>query len=224
MDPLDNPVWHALTGPQATVADGRAPALRYALDVAPFCALPDAPDAGAWAALAQLVGPARTAALVRHVGAVPQGWSEVLRVPCVQMVATAAVEAAPAPGAVALGDDDVAEMQALVDTTRPGPFLARTIVLGEYVGVRIGGALAAMAGERMRPPGYGEISSVCTDPAHRGRGLASMLVRDLVGRIRARGDTPMLHVVTTNTAAISLYAAMGFAMRREIDVVVVRAP
>jgi hypothetical protein len=75
------------------------------------------------------------------------------------------------PEAVALGPADVPEMLDLVERTQPGPFLPRTIMLGTYLGIRRGGALVAMAGERMRPPGWTEISAVCTDPAHRGQGL-----------------------------------------------------
>jgi GNAT superfamily N-acetyltransferase len=88
------------------------------------------------------------------------------------------VAVAPDPGAVVLGPDDVPEMLDLVKRTRPGPFRQATIAMGTYLGFRAAsGALVAMAGERMRPLGWTEISAVCTDPAHRGRGLATRLVR-----------------------------------------------
>jgi predicted GNAT family acetyltransferase len=69
-----------------------------------------------------------------------------------------------------------------------------------------------MAGERLKPPGWTEISAVCTDDAWRGHGFASRLVRVLVGHIKARGDTPFLHAVAVNTGAIRLYEAMGFTV------------
>ena len=97
------------------------------------------------------------------------------------------------PEAVRLGPADVPEMLDLVARTEPGPFVPRTIALGTYLGIRRGGALVAMAGERMRPPGWGEISAVCTDPAHRGQGLAGRLVRAVGAVIRERGDVPFLH-------------------------------
>ena len=50
-----------------------------------------------------------------------------------------------------------------------------------------------MAGERLRPPGWTEISAVCTDPAWRGHGLASRLTRAVAACIVARGETPFLH-------------------------------
>lgn len=37
--PLDNPVWHALTGPHANVALGRGAARHYPRDIAPFSAI-----------------------------------------------------------------------------------------------------------------------------------------------------------------------------------------
>ena len=110
---------------------------------------------------------------------------------------------APDPEALVLGPDDVPEMLDLVERTRPGPFRPATITIGTYLGFRdTAGALIAMAGERMRPPGWTEISAVCTDPAHRGRGLATRLVRAVGAAIRDRGDVPFLHTTRDNTAAI----------------------
>jgi predicted GNAT family acetyltransferase len=140
------------------------------------------------------------------------------------MVATD-VEPATAPDAQLLGPDDVDDMLALVGRTHPGPFERRTIELGDYLGVRDEtGRLVAMAGMRLRLPGHTEISAVCTDEAARGRGLASALVRDLVGRILDRGETPVLHVVTTNAGAIGVYDQLGFTLRREHEVIGLRPP
>jgi hypothetical protein len=58
----------------------------------------------------------------------------------------------------------------LAERTRPGPFWAGTLAMGRYVGVRVDGELMAMAGERLRPPGWTEISAVRTAPQARGRG------------------------------------------------------
>ena len=72
-------------------------------------------------------------------------------------------------------------MLVLVAEAQPGPFLARTIEFGGYLGIRSQGRLIAMAGQRLRPPGYTEISAVATDPGHRRQGLAELLVRDSRG-------------------------------------------
>ncbi|MEU4215657.1 GNAT family N-acetyltransferase [Actinoplanes sp. NPDC026623] len=67
-----------------------------------------------------------------------------------------------------------------------------------------GGALVAMADERLHPPGWTEISAVCTDPAHRGQGLATRLVRAVAG-IRARGEIPFLHTSTRGLRSARLH-------------------
>ena len=70
----------------------------------------------------------------------------------------------------------------------------------------------------MRLTGHTEISAVCTHPDHRGGGLAATLVAELSDEIARRGERAFLHVVTDNTPAIALYEALGFTVRREVDV------
>ncbi len=132
--------------------------------------------------------------------------------------------AAPDPEAVRLGPADVPEMLDLVARTQPGPFLARTVELGTYLGIRRGGALIAMAGERLHPPGWTEISAVCTDPAFRGEGLATRLILAVAHGIRERGETPFLHTGAQNTNAIRLYESLGFRLRLRTAFLAARAP
>jgi ribosomal protein S18 acetylase RimI-like enzyme len=79
-----------------------------------------------------------------------------------------------------------------------------------------------MAGERFSAPasdsGWTEVSAVCTDPAFRGQGLASRLIRAVAARIRARGDEVFLHVLDTNLGAIALYERMGFSRLATVEV------
>lgn len=223
-DVLDNPVWHALTGPQKTVAEGSSNAARYHPDVAVFSAVSDEAPASTWDELRELVGPGGVGVLFAEPAGLPATWERVFRIPCVQMVGTD-VEPAVCSDAVHLGVDDVDDMLSLVERTRPGPFARRTIELGDYLGVRDAeGALIAMAGMRMHAPGWVEISAVCTDVKARGRGLASALVRDIVGRIRDRGESPVLHVAEDNVGAIPIYEALGFEQRMRTEVIGARAP
>ena len=219
---LDNPVWSALTGPQAGVAHREGRAVRYPLDVSPFAALADDPDEAAWIDAARLPG-ADSLVLVAPQQPPPKGWEVRMSVPGIQMLAES-VEAEPDGEAVALGPGDVPDMLELVEKTRPGPFLPRTIELGDYLGIRRDGTLVAMAGQRLRLPGWTEVSAVCTDETVRGAGLASRLVRAVVAAVRDRGDEAMLHVASTNTGAIRLYRTLGFVERREIDFMLVGAP
>ncbi len=176
-----------------------------------------------WPVLAALAGadPVLLAAPSRPP---PASWEVLGRIPGVQMVATEAMVTGPEPAAVPLGLADVDEMLDLVARTKPGPFLPRTVLLGNYLGIRQDGALVAMAGERLRPPGFAEISAVCTDPAYRGQGLAGRLIRAVAHGIRARGEIPFLHTAADNHGAIRLYEALGFRLRRPVEFSLVRPP
>jgi ribosomal protein S18 acetylase RimI-like enzyme len=220
---LDNPVWSSLTGPHARFAQRRGRAARYPPDVSPFVAIADEDDDEVWADLTALVGPGATVMLSGLLGPVPAGWGTQFRGQGLQLVATG-LRAEPDPEAVALGESDVPEMLDLVARTQPGPFLPRTVELGGYLGIRRSGALVAMAGERLHPTGWSEISAVCTDPTVRGQGLATRLVRAVGYGIRQRGETPMLHVAATNTTAIRLYRSIGFGLRRVTDFAAVQVP
>ncbi|MGW1782542.1 GNAT family N-acetyltransferase [Streptomyces sp. NPDC002143] len=221
--PLDNAVWAALDGPHALLADRVGRAARYPADVYDFAALADPGDPAAWADLLTLVGPG-TAVRVKPVQQAPDGWEVIGGGEGVQLVATEEFRTEPAPEAVTLGPDDVPEILDLVARTRPGPFLRRTIALGTYLGIRHQGRLIAMAGERLRLPGWTEISAVCTDPGHRGKGLATRLIRAVGDGVRERGDTPFLHAAADNAPAIRLYESLGFTPRRRSTIVSVRTP
>lgn len=224
MEPLDNPVWHALTGPHARLAAGDGGARRYQPDVAPFAALPDNPDAAAWHALARLVGPAGIAVVFRPAAAEPPNdWEVMFRVPTFQMVATEPIGEAD-DAFLELGAGDAAEMVALAARTKPGPFFDRSYELGGYLGLRDREGLVAMAGERLRGPRFTEISAVCTDDRARRQGLATRLVRAVAAGVESRGDTAMLHVIADNAPAIRVYRALGFETRAAFDVLALRAP
>jgi ribosomal protein S18 acetylase RimI-like enzyme len=153
----------------------------------------------------------------------PPAWELLTELDGVQLVAQD-VQDAPDPDAVVLGPADVPQMLELVARTQPGPFLRRTIELGEYLGIHRDGQLIAMAGQRFRPPGWTEISAVCTDAAFRGQGLGARLTLAVAAAIRSRGDTPFLHAAASNVGAIRLYESLGFRLRRKACFVVARAP
>ncbi len=198
-------------------------ALRYPADVAPFVALPDEPAVADWADLATLVRPGGVASTAGVAAEPPPGWDVLMRIDGVQLVDDH-VAAAHDTEAIPLGPADVPEMADLVARTRPGPFLRRTVEFGGYLGIRRGGVLVAMAGERLRPPGWTEISAVCTDGGFRGQGLATRLILAVAAAIRDRGDTPFLHASADNHSAIRLYESLGFRLRRPAIFVVARLP
>ncbi|MEU0969094.1 GNAT family N-acetyltransferase [Streptomyces sp. NPDC005917] len=220
---LDNPALASLTGPHALFAERRGRVLRYPVDVSPWLGLPEDPGAEDWADLAAMAGPGGEVGLAGFQGELPDGWELTMNIPGVQLV-DEGMDAVPEPQAVRLGPADVPEMLGLVERTRPGPFLPRTIELGTYLGIRRDGRLIAMAGERLHPPGWTEISAVCTDAAYRGEGLATRLIRAVAHGIRARGETPFLHTGAENTTAIRLYESLGFRLRRHTAFLAARVP
>jgi predicted GNAT family acetyltransferase len=78
-----------------------------------------------------------------------------------------------------------------------------------------------MAGERFHLDGWTEISAVCTEPNHRGRGLASQLIGALTAGIQLRSNRAFLHVLSNNTGAIRLYEQLGFRIRQTATITVV---
>jgi ribosomal protein S18 acetylase RimI-like enzyme len=220
---LDNPARAALLGPQAHLAERCGAALRYPADISPFIALPDNPSDGDWDDLAKLIGPGGVAATAGVSAVPPSEWQVLMNMAGVQLTGER-VAAEPATDLIPLGPGDVPEMLDLVARTRPGPFLPRTIELGGYVGIRVSGALVAMAGERLRPAGWSEISAVCTDPGFRGQGLATRLTLAVASAITDRGEMPFLHAAADNVNAIRLYESLGFRLRRPATFVAMRAP
>ncbi|WGM39774.1 GNAT family N-acetyltransferase [Caulobacter sp. NIBR1757] len=217
--PLNRPIWNALKLSQRQHAITRGQAVRFDPAFGQFAAIPDTtPDS--LAALGELVREHGDVILFEpaDLPAVP-GAELVQRAPIVQMIAEQQI----APGkslfdVEPLTDADGDEMLALATLTRPGPFFSRTHELGDFVGVREGGVLIAMAGERMRCGPFTEVSGVCTLPEHRGKGLAGHLTRHVTGAIQARGETPFLHAWASNTGAIGLYESLGYVRRAELTV------
>jgi len=217
---LDNPAYAALCGPHARFAQVRGRVRRYPVDVAPFLALPSPPSAQDWQDAAGLLAPGAYAAVGYSGDELPDGWQAVAAFDLVQMIGerVTGVECAEA---IPLGAADVPEMLELVAQTEPGPFLTRTVEMGDYLGIRRDGGLVAMAGERLRLDGWTEISAVCTRPDHRGQGLASLLVGALIASIQRRSERPFLHVLATNTSAIRLYEELSFRVRQTAALTVV---
>jgi ribosomal protein S18 acetylase RimI-like enzyme len=222
--PLDNPVWSSLSAAHADLADlaevdgGRAG--RYQRGVSPFGAVADPRSPSSWTALAYLLE-GRGVVLIIDPDELPGGWEVISTIPGVQMDGTLLEPVADRELRM-LHPADVPEMLALVERTRPGPFLSRTIEMGSYVGLHRRDSLIAMAGERFRPAGWTEVSAVCTQAAFRGQGIGARLVRAVAALIRDRDERPFLHAAATNDSAIRLYRSLGFELRRTVSFTSVR--
>jgi predicted GNAT family acetyltransferase len=223
MHPLDRPVWNALTSRQAHLALGEKDRfLRFPSDIEPFGATRDN-SAEQLTGLAELMPQDGHVALAEvAMVAAPPGFVSMISATIHQMTAPRIDPPDDNLDVVSLSNKDAPEMRALAELTQPGPFHTRTHELGGFIGVRENGRLIAMAGERLKVPGFAEISAVCTHPDARGRGLAGALMRRVAAGIVARGEELFLHVYPHNKSAIALYKTLGFRHRADIQLNVLR--
>jgi predicted GNAT family acetyltransferase len=226
MHPLDNIIWKALTTRQAEFSESFNQARRFMPEISPLAAVRE-PTPEGYESLAGLVGTRGTIGLFLEAPYQPRtGWSFVAGAPMPEMVyqgASAPLQRTPADlEIVELTAADSPDMVELATLTKPGPFNTRTHELGTYLGIRRDGRLIAMAGERLKVPGYTEVSAVCTHPEHTGHGYARILMTEVMQRIRGRGETPCLHVREDNVRAIALYERLGFSRRVLLHFAVLR--
>ena len=219
--PLDRPIWHALTTRQADIAERVGAAVRLNPNYGVFAAAADASETsrialnyldhgpeGLWLLEVDEVAPPPGLLVVHHSAR------------CVQMVTDHVLAPKPPFTVERLGEADAPEMLELAHLTEPGPFFEHTNRMGNFIGIREKGRLVAMAGERLRPQGFTEVSGVCTHPDFRGYGCASSLMRIVAARILARGEVPFLHSYAENVGAIALYEKLGFKLRSAMTLTV----
>jgi predicted GNAT family acetyltransferase len=222
--PLDRPVWSALTSRQASLGFGDARALRFDPGYALFAAAADA-SAESTAALGALNVSTNGIGLVEAGDLpLPPGATVRAQAACVQMVATTLTAGGKTVDFEPLGEADAADMLALATLTVPGPFFEKTHRLGDFIGIKQDPRLIAMAGERMKPDGFTEVSGVCTHPDFRGIGYASALMRVATQRILERGEQAFLHVYAAHKATIDLYEGLGFRVRTTVTYTVLDGP
>jgi predicted GNAT family acetyltransferase len=218
MHPLDNSIWKALNTRQAGLAESLGEARRFVPAISRLGAIL-APNDKGYESLAALLGTGDMVNLALESPYQPHpGLSLVYTAPALQMVCTGSGSGFVSRAVldvqiVELGAADADEMVELTELTKPGPFAKRTHELGTYLGVKENGKLIAMAGERLKLPGFTEVSAVCTHPHYVGKGYARILMGEVMRRICDRGETPFLHVRKSNARAIALYEKLGFEKR-----------
>jgi GNAT superfamily N-acetyltransferase len=226
---LDNPIWNALTTEHAALALAEGQARRYPAEIGPLSGLAEqTPEA--YESLRALTGTQPGGFSAQFLAEPPlarPGWSLVRGGLMTQMIwsggdAVPTIELPAGPTVLRrLTLADVAAMVELAELTEPGPFRTRTPELGEFFGIFGDGRLLSMAGQRLRLPGFIEVSAVCTHPDARGRGYARAAMLQVMVDIVGRGATPFLHAFSDNPA-IRVYEALGFTHRRSLHLAVLQ--
>lgn len=225
--PLDNPIWSSLRTEHTRFAVGNSLAARYLPEIGPLSAI-CIPSPAGYDALGALAAPGEALAIFLTSPVDPQsGWSILRSEPLDQMILDQprpplGVQLDPPFTLRRLTSADVPAMCVLAGLTEPGPFRQRTCELGSFWGIFEGDTLLAMTGQRLHLPQFVEVSAVCTHPTARGRGLARFLVDIAMQDILRRSRTPFLHVLPGNETAIRVYHSLGFVLRRQLHLAVLR--
>lgn len=212
-----NPVWEALGITQRMYNEGTPEVRFFPADIAPFIGM-DAWEKDRHDQLMDTIPAERPFyAMTALPLNLPAAADVKLTLPLYQMQCDA-FRPYMVPGVEAriLTAEDVPAMIDLTGRTRPGPFYARTMLLGRYYGLFASGKLLAMAGERLRLQGYTEVSAICTDPSATGKGYASHLTSLVCAGIIAAGNKPFLHVRADNERAIRVYRTLGFDISADV--------
>jgi ribosomal protein S18 acetylase RimI-like enzyme len=221
---LDNPIYNALNTGNKQLASGCDTAKFFLPDVAPFAGLKENTPEN-FHELREISD--REASFVLFTPAhveVPDIWKINGQMDLLQMVYEQEAPSLSSNQAfVPLGREHVGQMLELTALTKPGPFLSRTIAFGNYMGIFEGEELIAMAGHRLQPLPYVEISAVCTHPDHLRKGHASTLLTAQIRLIQSAGKIPFLHVRADNYSAIRAYERLGFTTRSEMFVYAIGA-
>jgi GNAT superfamily N-acetyltransferase len=208
---LDNVIWEALNRDHASLAQGDSLARRYNPEFTSLAGLREPSDA-AFDSLLKVLNGGKIGLFLPENFQLPPSTQMYGCAPVAQMVCEKLIECKPC-SFVELTADDVPQMVELAELTKPGPFANRTIEFGNFIGIKDGDRLVAMAGQRMKLEKMHEVSGVCTHPDYQGRGYARALVREVSQRIFACGNTPFLHVRAENAPGIRSYEAIGFHIR-----------
>jgi predicted GNAT family acetyltransferase len=214
---LDNPAWSALIAGNNNLAFGNERVKYFDREVSPFVAFKEN-LVDSFKELYELIPHDNPLLFVAtHEMEIPELWKVLNVIKGRQMVYEDKVKLDDAkPGLIPLTVEHVPQLIELTKLTNPGPFGKRTIEFGHYQGVFDGNKLVSMAGQRLHPLNYAEISAVCTHPDHLGYGYARQTLLSQIHRIKTKGETPFLHVRYDNERAIQVYESLGFETRTEV--------
>ena len=170
---LDNPVWSALTTIHTKLSIGSDCAKRFRPDISPLAGVL-VQSSEYFTGLATLCCSGDELNILQAMApALPPEFEIVNSGIVWQLVKThKGFLDHPDIQVVELGYEHRLQMLELATLTKPGPFSENSYLFGGFLGLFEDKRLISMAGERLRQPGFAEVSGVCTHPDFQGRGLA----------------------------------------------------
>lgn len=220
---LDNPAWNALNTGNKNLSLGNEDVKFFDEQTSPFAGIKEYTVEGFQQLYNEYGGQSPKVVILKEEIAIPQPWVTLRYMKCLQMVYHGdAPLVYDGSLIIPLTSEHVPQMLELTALTNPGPFALNTINFGHYSGIFDGSKLVAMAGQRMNPTPYAEISAVCTHPNYTGKGYAKQLLLHQANRIIAAGGVPFLHVLDYNERAIKVYESLGFETRTQLHFYVIQ--
>ncbi|TYA71569.1 GNAT family N-acetyltransferase [Seonamhaeicola marinus] len=213
-DPLDNPVWYALTDEHSDYHISYGKVKFYHPDFTPFGAFIDIEDTVK--AIKTHSNLLDSFFIVGEEPKLPPSFS-ITKYVGLQMIIYNEIEHPISEDIIELNDQNHEDLMELMALVYPHFFKEKTRLLGRYFGIYKNEQLVAVTGERMQTKNFTEISAVVTHPDHTGNGFAKQLVAYTAKKILEKGKTPFLHVDQNNTGPIKLYKKLGFKVRREMQ-------
>lgn len=215
---LDNPIWQALNSAHAVFNEGNERLKYFYPEISPFVAMADWQKEDRDYLESHIPADRGFFYIIREKIQLPDSCRKAFTIPLWQMVMQQHIPFTIKDVTILpLDHSHIPAMIELTALTRPGPFSQRTIEFGNYTGIFENDRLVAMAGERLKVPGYTEVSAICTHPDATGKGYGAALLSAACSRIRQNGQTPFLHVRNDNARAIKMYEKAGFSIRCEMD-------
>lgn len=219
---LDNPAWNALNTGNKHLSLGNEQVKFFDEQTSPFAGIKEYTAEGFQQLYNLHNRQSAHVVIIDKEIQVPQPWVTLRYMQCLQMIYSGTVPIEFSPKLIVpLTREHVPQMLELTALTNPGPFALNTIDFGHYSGIFDGDKLVAMAGQRMNPTPYAEISAVCTHPDYTGKGYAKQLLLHQANRIIAAEGIPFLHVLDYNERAIKVYESLGFVTRTKLHFYVI---
>lgn len=219
---LNRPAYSALKSRQSYLAQSNGAAIAFEPDFAAFAAVEEY-SPKAFDDLAKLkIGDDGFWMLEPKIIEPPANFILEKTAHCKQMIFDHEVEIENDIEVVELDQVDAKAMHELALLCKPGPFFARTNEMAKFIGVKIDNRLVSMMGERMQIDGYSELSALATHPDFQGKKWGKYLLNLVTKRILARGQIPFLHVYAWNEIGIKNYESLGFKLRQDIYVSVLK--